>query len=75
MRVIVLAAGFARALSDITLEKTEGAGNTGCFSLTHGLVCKRKHTSSYHRFSRCTGVPCAMVLTLIFVLSPVSVTS
>jgi hypothetical protein len=36
----------ARVASDVTLKEAEGAGNTGCFSLTHGLVCKRKHTSS-----------------------------
>jgi hypothetical protein len=28
----------------------------------------------HHRFSRCTDIPCAMVLTSYFVLSPVSMT-
>src|ERR1700741_220726 len=57
-------------------QQEEGAGNTGCFSHTHGLVCNKESTRVvHHRFSRCPGVPCAMVLTLMFVLSPVSVTS
>jgi hypothetical protein len=37
---------FARVLHQPCPSREEGAGNTGCFSLTHGLVCKRKHTSS-----------------------------
>ena len=32
----------------------------------------RKHTSSHHRFTGTPGIPCAMVLTAYFVLSPVT---
>ena len=39
---------------------------------TRSLVCKgRKHTSSHHRFAGTPGLPCAMVLTVSFALSPV----
>jgi hypothetical protein len=39
---------------------------------THSLACKvKKHTSfSHHRFAETTGIPCAMVLTVSFVLAP-----
>jgi len=35
---------------------------------------KEAHKQSHHRCSRHIDIPCAMVLTLIFVLSPVSMT-
>ena len=40
---------------------------------THSPVCKgRKHTVVDHRFTGTPGIPCAMVLTVSFVISPVT---
>ena len=40
---------------------------------TRSLVCiGRKHTSIHHRYPGTPGIPCAMVLTVSFVLSPVT---
>jgi hypothetical protein len=38
--------------------------------LARGPPAKRKAGGSHHRFSRIPGIPCAMVLTGSFVLSP-----
>jgi hypothetical protein len=42
---VVLAAGFARALSDITLEREEGAGKTGRWPHPQPRVQQKKRTS------------------------------
>jgi hypothetical protein len=49
----------------------------GASASTHSLACDEKeHTRIVATGeSRITGIPCAMVLTVSFVLSPVSVTS
>ena len=41
---------------------------------THSLACKMKTSIrvSHHRFAEIPGLPCAMVLTVSFVLSPVT---
>jgi hypothetical protein len=48
----------------------------GASANTHGLACdEKKHTSIVTTGeSRITGIPCAMVLTVSFALSPVSMT-
>jgi hypothetical protein len=48
----------------------------GASASTHGLACdEKKHTSVVATGeSRITGIPCAMVLTVSFELSPVSMT-
>ncbi len=55
-------------------RKTEGAGNAGCADRTHSLTCAKKkaHERSHHRYAASTGIPRAMVLTVSFVLSPVT---
>jgi hypothetical protein len=56
---------------------SERRGRRECrvLSRTRSPVCKgRKHTSRHHRCSRNIDIPCAMVLTLIDALSPVSMT-
>src|SRR5580698_2623277 len=50
--------------------KIEGAGKAGCRADTHSPVCKIKSTRvSRHRCAGTSGFPCAMVLTVSFVLS------
>ncbi len=40
---------------------------------TRGRVCNKKNTRvSNHRYTASTGIPCAMVLTVSFVLFPVT---
>jgi hypothetical protein len=49
--------------------KQEGAGNAGQWPCPWP-ACRKKAGGSYHRFSRSSGIPCATVLTVSFVLSP-----
>ena len=53
---------------------TEGAGNAGCAVHTYSLACEmKKHTSVVTTGPPpSTGIPCAMVLTISFALSPVT---
>jgi hypothetical protein len=46
----------------------------GALARTHSLTCemKKAHERSHHRYTASTGTPCAMVLTVSFVLSPVT---
>ena len=40
--------------------------------LARSLVCKKKaYEHSHHRYAEQSGIPCAMVLTISFVISPV----
>ena len=48
-------------------QRAQGMPGEG---LTHGPPANRKAGGSHHRISRTSGIPCAMVLTLSFVLSP-----
>ena len=60
--------GCART-SALGEQRAQGKPGARC---TRSLVCKgRKHTSSHHRFTGTPGLPCAMVLTVSFALSPV----
>jgi hypothetical protein len=40
--------------------------------LTHGPPATKKAGGSHHRWCRITGIPCAMVLTVSFVLFPMT---
>jgi hypothetical protein len=48
----------------------EGAGNAECFSRTHGPRAEKKHAAVTTGSAEITGIPCAMVLTVSFALSP-----
>src|SRR5262249_5709872 len=50
---------------DVALDRREGAGNAGWFSLTHGPRATRTHAAVTTGSAEITGIPCAMVLTLI----------
>src|SRR3984957_6642696 len=53
--------------------RTEGAGNTGCPLHPQPRVQSVESTRvSHHRFTGTPGISCAMVLTVSFVLSPVT---
>ena len=56
----------------ITLEKQEGAGNAGCALHPRPRVQQKNTRVSNHRYTASTGIPCAMVLTVSFVISPVT---
>src|SRR4051812_21935251 len=61
----VLAARDARGLSSVcpsTIERAQGMPGEG---LTHGPPAEKNAGGRYHRWCRSTGIPCAMVLTLI----------
>ena len=56
----------------IAFRQTEGAGNAGARTEPAASRAKVKSTRvSHHRFAEHSGIPCAMVLTGCFVLSPV----
>ncbi|WP_291689276.1 hypothetical protein [Bradyrhizobium sp.] len=64
------ALAFSRRISpelckDVALEIIEGAGNAGWFSLTHGPRATRTHAAVTTGSAEITGIPCAMVLTLM----------
>jgi hypothetical protein len=53
-------------------RKREGAGNAGCFPHPQLRVQRMKaRRSIHHRYAEQSGIPCAMVLTISFVISPV----
>jgi hypothetical protein len=59
-------------------RREEGAGNAGCAARTHSLACKQKKTrkqKSPQVKPHHATFPARMVLTVSFVLSPVSMTS
>jgi hypothetical protein len=58
-----------RAVAGIALENREGAGKAGCLAAPM-VRLQTKSRRRHHRFSHSTGLPCAMVLTVSFVLSP-----
>jgi hypothetical protein len=66
-----------RVLYAFVAQKTEGAGKAGCWSHPQPGVRKMKaHQPSRHRFNRVIpAFPARVVLTVSFVLSPVSMTS
>jgi hypothetical protein len=49
----------------------EGAGNAGCPRHPQPRVVVKNTRVSHHRYPGTPGIPCAMVLTVSFVLSPV----
>ena len=54
-------------------QKTEGAGKAGCVGAPAASRANKKaHERSHHRFAGTPGLPCAMVLTVSFVLAPVT---
>src|SRR6266566_9995676 len=55
-----------------TREKQEGAGNAGCALHPRPRVRKKSTRVSNHRYTASTGIPCTMVLTVSFVISPVT---
>src|SRR5438876_11719074 len=55
-----------------TLEITEGAGNAGCALHPRPRVQQKNTRVSNHRYTASTGIPCTMVLTVSFVISPVT---
>ena len=57
----------ARVLRRSCPSKSEGAGKVA--GRTHGPPAKRKAGGSHHRSARSSGLPCATVLTVSFVLS------
>jgi hypothetical protein len=56
----------------VSLEKTEGAGKAGCRLAPMAPCAIGKHRGRNHRCGRSSGLPCAMVLTVSFVLFPVT---
>jgi hypothetical protein len=69
-----LAARSARAVhTTIRLRKQRAQGTPGA-RCTRSLVCSVlvAHECSHHRYPGTPGIPCAMVLTVSFVLSPVT---
>jgi hypothetical protein len=54
---------------NLTLMKSEGAGNAGC-PMHPWSVCKKVHTASPQVHRKSPGAPCAMVLTAYSALSP-----
>jgi hypothetical protein len=71
-RYALLATRFVRAVHKIEpLRKLEGAGKAGCPMHPQPCVRNEKHTSVVTTGSPdWSGLPCAMVLTVSFVLSP-----
>jgi hypothetical protein len=62
-------------LCQATPSKTRGRRECRVLCCTRSLVCiGRAHTSRHHRSAATNDIPCAMVLTLIDALSPVSMT-
>src|SRR6266446_188006 len=71
--LVVLAAPIAsELLLGFAPEKEEGAGKAGCSARTHGPRATKKARGRNHRCGRSSGLPCAMVLTVSFALSPVT---
>ena len=62
----------ARVLPERRPSIREGAGNAGCLARTRGLVCEvGRHTSIVTTGRpKHSGIPCATVLTVSFVISP-----
>jgi hypothetical protein len=58
-----------RAVRNIALDNREGAGKAGCWPHPWS-ACKQKAGGVTTGTSRTTGLPCAMVLTVSFVLFP-----
>src|SRR5437667_3707416 len=71
-RVLVPAARFARVVQTNTLKEAEGAGNAGCALHPRPRVQQKSTRVSNHRYTASTGIPCTMVLTVSFVISPVT---
>ena len=71
-RVLVPAARFARVVQTNTLKEAEGAGNAGCALHPRPRVQQKNTRVSNHRYTASTGIPCTMVLTVSFVISPVT---
>jgi hypothetical protein len=62
----------ARVLQNITPQKQRAQGKPGALAGTRSLACKMEeaHERSHHRSTGIPGLPCAMVLTVSFVLAP-----
>ena len=72
MQFLVPAARRARAMKEEALEKQRAQGKPGA-RCTRSLACKVESTRvSHHRSTGTPGLPCAMVLTAYFALSPVT---
>ena len=76
MHVRVPATRFAWVMHQFRPPKNQRAQGKPGVLCTRSLACnERKHTSKFTTGTpKRSGLPCAMVLTLIFVLSPVSMT-
>jgi hypothetical protein len=63
----------ARVVKSVRLSKTRAQGKPGA-GCTRSLACEsdKAHEHSHHRFTETSGLPCAIVLTAYFVLSPVT---
>jgi hypothetical protein len=59
-------------LKATTLEKAEGAGNAGCALHPRPPVQQKSTGVSNQGYTATTGIPCTMVLTVSFVLFPVT---
>jgi hypothetical protein len=67
-----LAARSARVVQELLPAQSEGAGKPGAWC-TRGRAWSVENTRvSHHRFTGTPGLPCAMVLTVSFGLSPVT---
>jgi len=62
----------ARAVAGIALENEEGAGKAGCWPHPWP-ACKQKAGGVTTGLAKSSGLPCAMVLTVSFVLSSVTI--
>src|SRR5947208_1071436 len=69
----ILAAHRVRVMRDLVSLKTKRAQGMPDARCTRGRVCSKKSTRvSNHRYTASTGIPCTMVLTVSFVISPVT---
>jgi hypothetical protein len=66
----ILATPTARVLQIIRPIEIEGAGNAGCPRHPQPRVVVKNTRVSHHRYPGTPGIPCAIVLTGSFVLSP-----
>jgi hypothetical protein len=66
VRAVILAARYARAMHDACPSQgKEGAGNAGCWPQPMARLQKSKQAAVTPGSAKSSGIPCAMVLTLI----------
>src|ERR1700688_2727709 len=71
-RFLDLAARCVRGLHLMSLENQRAQGKPGARCTRSRAWCVESTRVSHHRFTGTPGLPCAMVLTVYFALSPVT---